>query len=121
MSCLHRISVTAVVVLAATQILAVGGVHAEPAIQVTNGTSSGFWVMAFDQDDMARTVTYAAISHHVAPGETTQLACGGALGCDLLLDRAPSASAPRFKNVTADCIRVTTYISSRGNAAYSAC
>ena len=77
--------------------------------------------MAFDRGQAGRALTFAGTSYRVLPGESTQLACAGAQGCDLLLGRTASASAPRFHNVQANCIRVVTYSASRANAAYATC
>jgi hypothetical protein len=107
-------------VLAGFQLLSAGAAHAERSIQITNDTKTGFWVMALNRANAGRELTYGGTSHHVLPGETTQLACGGE-GCDLLLGRAPGTSGPSFSDVQADCIRVTTYNASRANAAYAAC
>jgi hypothetical protein len=111
----------AIAVAAAGQIVVASPAHAERSIQVTNDTDAGFWVMSFSRDPAARAISFGGTSFHVLPGETTQLACGGAQGCDLLLDRVPGASAPSFHNVQDSCIRVTTYNSSRAIAAYLAC
>lgn len=108
-------------VLAGSAFALPGLAHAERSIQVTNDTDTGFWVTSFSRNDAARAITFAGTAFHVMPGESTQLVCGGAEGCDLLLDRAPGASAPSFHGVTDSCIRVTTYNSSRAIAAYSTC
>ena len=121
MSRSHAISGAAAIALVVGSMLATTPVRAEPMLQVTNGTLDGFWVMAFSEDEVLRAVSYAQTSYHVAPGQTAELACGGAGGCDLLLARAPNASAPLFHDVKGGCIRVTTYNESRANAAYSAC
>ena len=116
-----RILLAAAAALAGFQLLSAGPAHAERSIQITNDTDTGFWVMALNRTNAGREITYGGTSHHVLPGETTQLACGGAQGCGLLLDRAPGTSAPSFSDVQADCIRVTTYNASRAIAAYAAC
>jgi ABC-type sugar transport system substrate-binding protein len=111
----------AMAALVAAPILAASPARAERTIQVTNDTDAGFWVMSFDRGAEGRALTYGATSYRVLPGETTQLACAGAKGCDLLLGQSANASAPSFRDVQANCIRVTTFNASRANAAYAAC